>query len=79
MENQNKPKEIVELEEQLNKSVFKTCVDIPEENVVVFVTKSHVLISDKRFGQNQLIIPFAEFLKRYDDLKAKLNETSVSD
>lgn len=64
-----------QLQKELDNSKVKTCVDIPGQRVIIFVTDKHLLICDKLKKQNQLLIPYAEFIKRYDNLQESLEET----
>ena len=71
---------INQLQNELNSSGFKCCTDCVKSDVVVYVTDSHVLISDKKHPKNQMIIPFSVFRQQYEDrLKALDNGDSKSE
>ena len=64
-----------QLQKELDNSQVKTCVDIPGQRVIIFVTDKHLLICDKLKKQNQLLIPYAEFTRRFDNLQESSSET----
>ena len=56
-----------QLEQTLQNSKFKMCADCVDSQVVVYVTEEHILICDKVYAKNQLIIPFSEFRQQYEN------------
>ncbi len=68
-----------QLQKELDNSKTKTCIDIPGERVIIFVTDKHVLICDKAEKRNQLLIPYAEFIKRWETYKADHDERAETE
>lgn len=66
-------KKTQELKEKLNSSKFKMCADCVEAQVVVYVTEEHVLLSDKVYKKNQMIIPFSKFRNQFENYLNTLN------